>query len=677
MSKKPAVLSREDQAKLEIGHTEITRAQVLVLTVAFLVLIFAVPVVQQIREFRTGASDTGLLRFVRLPFLAARETRPAPAGAGTMTPAREPRSWLNRVFHYNRILLRDMQAFDDDIVADSLLTQSMVPPVQAFLTGALGAGNEKAYVGRDHWLFYRPDIDYVIGPGFLAPKRLIARARSGNEWQTAPQPDPLIAIFQFRKQLAARGIALLIVVAPPKSVVHPERFSSRYDTAAEPVQNLSYEQYLRELRNPEEFFSRWDAMLAPYQGVPEAKARRAWHWQFREALQELQAAKDLIVKNPVLVFDSAIDLTVAKRQTGRPQYLETDTHWTPEAMQRVAVRLREIVDRNVSLPAVTMKYKREPASAANLGDIAVMMKLPAGQKLYRRQEVTVQQVFCSDMQWRPDREADVLLLGDSFSNVFSAGNLGWGEAAGLAEQLSVELGRPVDVIARNDAGAYATREMLSQELAQGRDRLAGKKLVIWEFAGRELASGNWKVKTTPMVLGQARESRFLQVAAGQDQLVNGTVLDASPAPRPGSVTYRDHVIQVHLTNLERADGQALDATDAVVAIYSMRDQVWTAAARYRPGQKVALRLRNYDEVDRALKIKTVKSSLLAGDLELETPCWGEDTADAAGPAAATVTAGVPRGRGSEVAGLLLVVVGVLAVIAWIERNERREAGRSI
>ena len=29
------------------------------------------------------------------------------------------------------------------------------------------------------------------------------------------------------------------------------------------------------------------------------------------------------------------------------------------------------------------------------------------------------------------------------------------------------------------------------ELARGRDRLAGKRLVVWEFAVRELATGNW------------------------------------------------------------------------------------------------------------------------------------------------------------------------------------------
>ncbi len=39
--------------------------------------------------------------------------------------------------------------------------------------------------------------------------------------------------------------------------------------------------------------------------------------------------------------------------------------------------------------------------------------------------------------------------------------MGWGEGAGLAEHLVYHLGQPIDWIARNDAGANATREMLS------------------------------------------------------------------------------------------------------------------------------------------------------------------------------------------------------------------------
>ena len=111
------------------------------------------------------------------------------------------------------------------------MTETLLPPAQSFLTGILGVGNEKAYLGKDRWLFYRPAIDYLKGAGFLDRKRLIARAMSGTEWQPVPQPDPMIAIFQFQKQLAARGIQLIVMPVPVKPMIHPEKFSSQISSS--------------------------------------------------------------------------------------------------------------------------------------------------------------------------------------------------------------------------------------------------------------------------------------------------------------------------------------------------------------------------------------------------------------------------------------------------------------
>ena len=64
-------------------------------------------------------------------------------------------------------------------------------------------------------------------------------------------------------------------------------------------------------------------------------------------------------------------------------------------------------------------------------------------------------------------------------------------------QLAASLGRPVDKLAVNAGGAYGARERLVDEMAEGRDRLAGKKIVIWQFAQRELAVGDWKPLPLP------------------------------------------------------------------------------------------------------------------------------------------------------------------------------------
>ncbi|HEX7779249.1 MAG TPA: hypothetical protein VF424_08435, partial [Vicinamibacterales bacterium] len=95
--------------------------------------------------------------------------------------------------------------------------------------------------------------------------------------------------------------------------------------------------------------------------------------------------------------------------------------------------------------------------------------------------------------WRPSRNADVLVLGDSFSNVFA--NAAWDpdRAAGFVEHLSFSLERPIDRIIQDGSGSFATREVLHREP----ERLLGKRVVIYQFATRELSEGDWKVIPFP------------------------------------------------------------------------------------------------------------------------------------------------------------------------------------
>jgi alginate O-acetyltransferase complex protein AlgJ len=258
-------------------------------------------------------------------------------------------------------------------------------------------------------------------------------------------------VLALHRALGVRGIRLVLFPVPDKATLQPAQLHGRQAEGA-PAGNRDLERFIGEMR----------------------------------------AAG-------VLVFDAA-PLTLAKGE--RPRFLVQDTHWTPAFMQATAEALGAFLRANVSLPVVTPpSWKTAPLSVSRVGDIVDMLKLPEGQTLFAPQTVSLRQVLEADGQpWQPKESADVLLLGDSFTNVFSLSTMGWGESAGLGPQLALALGRDVDVIAQNDSGAFATRKLLSEALGAGEDRLAGKRVVIWEFASRELAVGSWK--PFPFALGK-------------------------------------------------------------------------------------------------------------------------------------------------------------------------------
>jgi alginate O-acetyltransferase complex protein AlgJ len=352
-------------------------------------------------------------------------------------------SWQT-VVTANRAVLSTLGDFEDALEDQSAVGRLLRPPTQALLSTWAGAGNERVYVGRAGWLFYRPDVEYVTGRGFLEESQQRRRVAAVSEYDAAPQPDPRPAILAFKQALDARGVTLILMPTPVKPSIHPAQLSARFDDSAV-VQNASFEEWLSDLE-----------------------------------------------QHGALVFDPAP--VIAAWQGGAPQYLVTDTHWRPETMQRVAEALAAFLTQHVTLPARDKaSYSAERREARSVGDTAAMLDLPPDQTVYPPERVTLRFIVdAAGDPWRSTRDADVLLLGDSFTNIYSLPSMGWGEAAGFAEQLSFVLQRPLDRIVQNDQGARATRAILQREIASGSDRLAGKRLVIWQFAARELASGDWR-----------------------------------------------------------------------------------------------------------------------------------------------------------------------------------------
>ncbi|MEP6808760.1 MAG: hypothetical protein ABI992_00830 [Chthoniobacterales bacterium] len=542
-------LTREEEAELALGRTVIAPATAVLLTVIFLFTITSVSVIQ------LGAN------------LAADHRLPTAELLGTL-PSAKKISAIRSLHDFWNLLPRaeELKSAEKTLEKDSVVSQWLLPPVQSVLVGKLRAGNEQVYLGREGWLFYRPDVDYVTGPGFLKPTQLQHRSHAARV-----QPDPVQAIVQFRDQLAARGIELVIVPVPSKAAVEGDHLSARV-----PLNAILENSSLGEFR------------------------------------QRMAAAGVRMFEVAPLLRDRKASAPSA------PLYLQADTHWRPETMALVAQNL----GASLHLPeakASGLRVAEKQITAR--GDIAKMLNLPATQEIYRPETVTIREVTRGDALWRPSSEADVLLLGDSFTNIFSLEALGWGESAGFAEQLSAASGgRPLDCILRNNDGAFATREMLANEMARGRDRLAGKKLVIWEFAARELAFGNWKL--LELKVGRPAPARFYTPSAGKDVSVTGTIEAVSSVPRPGTAPYADHIMSVELGEMRIAGSSEGVDLQSVVYLWSMRDNVWTRAARLRVGDRVTLRLRNWSEVAPQYE-QTNRSELDDPGLQLEEPAWGE------------------------------------------------------
>jgi len=438
--------AREEQALREVGRTEVSRPVAVALAALTLASAFGVLAAEQAGFARTGGA----------------ELWPARAELGARVAQGFEEGGLPGV---NRALLAEIAAFEGRLEEGSLLVERVVPWAQWAETAFLADGNRRVYVGRrpldgeegGRWLFYRPDVTYLTGRPFLDARVLEARRAGAEPGREPLRPDPRPAVAAFARQLGERGIALVVVPTPVKPMIHPERLAGGRGSWEPPLQNRSFARLVRDL---------------------EASG--------------------------AAVFDPAPILARAARETGEPQYLAHDTHWTPKGMDRVA---RSLAGRLAGAlgpepspePA---SYSRQPVRVRGTGDLTRMLQLEATAgvlpELFPPRQVTVQQVLDPFGGFvRPSREAEVLLLGDSFTNVFSQPDLGWGQGAGLAEQLAYHLGRPVDRIAVNAGGSHTTRERLAQVLGSDPGRLDGKRVVVYQFAVRELSEGDWKLVDLP------------------------------------------------------------------------------------------------------------------------------------------------------------------------------------
>lgn len=254
--------------------------------------------------------------------------------------------------------------------------------------------------------------------------------------------SPGAAIVTYARALAERGIKLVLVPVPGKESIVPEPLGGDWADASEPPRNRGITPLIAALRGA---------------GVDVVDAGQLL-WQARARSQE-------------------------------PLFLQGDTHWTPAGLEVVveAVAARVIESGGTGVPAVVWR-PRSLEPVVNHGDLYDMLNLGPGPDLWPPTQVNLARAS------QGTASAPVLVLGDSFANIYSEPSLKWGERAGFAEQLGYRLALPVDVLALNNGAANDVRAALARQP----QRLAATRVVVWEFNVRSLAAAEPAWKDIPL-----------------------------------------------------------------------------------------------------------------------------------------------------------------------------------
>lgn len=338
-----------------------------------------------------------------------------------------------------------LKRFEETLAGESELAATARRFYQSGLMRSFGQGNDKIVVGGHSFLFFRAEVEAAAGPGFLQPRPAAAR---GNLLASArpASSDAVGAIIDFDRQLRTRGIHLVFMPLPVKPFIYPEKVWPGYPAGAGP----------------------------------------AWN-------RDRTALKTRLAAAGVDVLDVTDDLWQAKAQPGGDLFLKLDTHWTPRGLALVADRLApslESLIRGQTKRAFTSRTQ----GVTNSGDLLRLVEVQHAGELFQPQAVEIVQVLDRGAPAQGDDTAPVLLLGDSFTNIYRRKEMEWGEGAGLGEQMMLRLGVGVQVIAINGGGATAVRESLAQKPAMLRD----KRVVVWACSARDLVDGTVSWEPVPL-----------------------------------------------------------------------------------------------------------------------------------------------------------------------------------
>jgi alginate O-acetyltransferase complex protein AlgJ len=322
---------------------------------------------------------------------------------------------------------------DRCMAADSSPTSGSDHFQQSLQTSLDKAGSSSSMTipGVDGWLFLDKELRHLSAPKF---------------WSDLPESEadsnnPLPAILDFKAQLDKAGVDLLLVPVPTKAAIYPDKLMAGNPIPPQVPADL--------VKNDPDFYK-------------------------------------LLESRGVKVLDLTETFLDARKAESPDLYCKTDTHWAPPGIQLAA---KKIAERSKGLPWVNT----QPKVVTKAVDVPLEIHGDLAASLIPPQTTTepltsrfIGLAASAGLESLPNsKSSPIILLGDSHNLVFHSGGDMHSVGAGLSDQLSHELGFPLDVIAVMGSGATSAR----RNLARRKDNLVGRRLVIWCFTAREFTQG--------------------------------------------------------------------------------------------------------------------------------------------------------------------------------------------
>ncbi len=427
------------------------------------------------------------------------------------------------------------------------------PADQAFMEEAFREGNAKVYIGQDDWLYYRPDLEAVYGKGPFYREPPSVAREKVADTWNAP----LEVIDGFARQLEERGIELVIVPVPTKP------------------------------------------MLCRSGLRLKAEGEATGH--YRDVLAAL-SGKGIEAIDVMPVLGSLPESS---------RFLKHDTHWTPGAMTLVAEAVAaEVIAKVGVLSDASLELDWMAAKKTHSGDLAGMLDRSgdAGQVV----ELSIPRGAITD-----DADSPVVLLGDSFVNIYDEPGLGFGGEedvklkAGFAAHLSAFLKRPIQTFAINGDGATAVR----RELASLPDKVVrSKKVVVWVLSARdlllaELPARRAGIRWVPVTFREAEA-----VPAEVSELtLSATVSELSPFADPRETAYKDAVYSLLLSDPEVERG-SYGKEEVFAFAWAFRDRILQDSSRLERGKRYRFELEILQKAE-AVSNATQVDDLFRTDLD--------------------------------------------------------------